>query len=270
MSAFRVIPEEPVACREVTLLVEVPAASYLWRVTAPQLGYAVQGEGASFRFRPCWEGKYQVLLTATRSGVEVVFRGMLEVLPLPERLLRPGDILYHPALYSTLFRGRPRSPSFPLGHMGIVTCDYRVLEAHLGGVRVRYSVDEFVANYRGEPVWVLRVRVPPEVRARALEFALEQVGKPYDFLFIDKEIFGRAFYCSELVWAAYEVGSGARQDPGGRVHCGAVNLDSGDEGGCTREPVSPEEVYRSPWTYAVGYLVPPLEFEDGIPIIHGP
>lgn len=93
-----------------------------------------------------------------------------------------------------------------------------------------------------------------------MEFAKQQVGKEYDstsIISLTKQIFAPSYYCSELAWAAYEVGSGAYMTSDGTVYCGYVNLDAGDGSGCYFGlAVTPNEIYDSKWTYLVGYLWP--------------
>lgn len=189
--------------------------------------------------------------------------------------IQPGDILYHPALYSDVGKVEPRLENLvfaPLkttfGHVGLVDWYGYVIEALSEGVVRQYTIAEFIQRYAASiipEVYVLRVRVPYEHRRevidRAIRFAWQQVGKPYEIItftgLAGKEVFGQSYYCSELVWAAYQVGSGAYQSRGETFY-GYINLDAGD-GDQYIYPaleVTPNEIFRSPWTYCVGVLRP--------------
>lgn len=66
-----------------------------------------------------------------------------------------------------------------------------------------------------EMTWVVYVRVAgadDETRRRAVEFARDKVGQPYDLNWLGKQENGDSWYCSELVWAAYLHASGGRID----------------------------------------------------------
>jgi uncharacterized protein YycO len=44
----------------------------------------------------------------------------------------------------------------------------------------------------------------PKVKAKAVQFALEQQGKPYNWSWLKKlHAYSDKYYCSQLVWAAY-------------------------------------------------------------------
>ena len=177
--------------------------------------------------------------------------------------IKPGDILYHPAAYA---RDNPliflpfialddRSGAF--GHIGLVELidqSYWVIEARSNGV-IRYSIADFVNRYATGPnpfVYILRVNASPAVINNAIYFASAQVGMPYDTDWSEKELFGPSYYCSELVWAAYEYASGAYVDSSGRIVYGYINLDAGDAPGyVTGLPVSPNEIFRSEWTRSI-------------------
>ncbi|WP_157727053.1 YiiX/YebB-like N1pC/P60 family cysteine hydrolase [Thermococcus siculi] len=83
--------------------------------------------------------------------------------------------------------------------------EWYVVEAWFSGVRV-ITLREYLERY--DSVALLRVSAPEDTRAGAVGFALAQVGKPYDFAMWTKQVYGRSYYCSELVWAAYMVAGG--------------------------------------------------------------
>jgi hypothetical protein len=63
--------------------------------------------------------------------------------------------------------------------------------------------------------WVVYMRVPAaseETRERAVGFAREQKGQPYDINWLSKQEYGDTWYCSEIIWAAYLHASEGRID----------------------------------------------------------
>ena len=78
--------------------------------------------------------------------------------------------------------------------------EWMVVEAWFSGVRV-IRLSEYMERY--DDVALLRVRTTNSVRNKAVNFALSQLGKPYDYRLWTKQAYGRSYYCSELVWAAY-------------------------------------------------------------------
>ena len=228
--------------------------------------YYFERTGAMFTWIPCWEGRYLITLVV-KDNDGLTGRASREVLvePLPDNYIHPADILYHPAIYADIATENvcPDSIGIITGHTGLVACDFRVIEALAEGVVKRYTCQEFTNRYAYQPVpevYVLRVQqTPVSVRRKAVEFALAQIGKPYDWDSIptwSKQLFGPSYYCSELVWAAYEYGSGAYIAEDGTVYCGYINLDAGDGNSCTGLLVTPNEIYKSPWTYVVRVLYP--------------
>ncbi len=236
--------------------------NYTWTITNAELNYEASFSGGAIYWTPCWEGDYTVQLTVVdNDGLQDKVSKTIQVEALPADRVHPGDILYHPALYSVACGEKTQHEeglSTLTGHIGIVDCNFRVIEAEERGVSTS-TIQDFVNRYRGKLVpyvAVLRVTgVPVYVRKKAVEFAKQQLGKAYDYYWLEKQIFGPSYYCSELAWAAYEVGSGAYTASDGTVYCGCVNLDAGDGSGCYLGlPVTPNEICKSKWTYLVGYL----------------
>lgn len=89
-------------------------------------------------------------------------------------------------------------------HVAIYVGDGRIVEAANEGEPVEIKTD---AEWRyPEKTWVDYLRVTTAdsaTRRRAVDFAMKQVGKPYDIKFYAKQANGDSWYCSELVWAAY-------------------------------------------------------------------
>lgn len=63
------------------------------------------------------------------------------------------------------------------------------------------TLSDFLSRY--DDVAVLRVKTTDSIRSAAVNFALNQLGDSYDYEWWDKEVYDDAYYCSELVWAAY-------------------------------------------------------------------
>ncbi len=178
--------------------------------------------------------------------------------------IKPGDILYHPAEYAV---DNPLAFPFAFldegfgafGHVGLIDWTYEVIEATYKSGVIRSSITDFVNSYSDSPypfVYVLRVNASQTVIANAVHFAIEQLGKPYDFPYVGKWVFGTSYYCSELVWAAYEYASGAHYDSSGRLVYGYINLDAGDPSGYVVPGlvVTPNEIFRSSWVRVIAKI----------------
>ncbi len=93
-------------------------------------------------------------------------------------------------------------------HVAIYIGDGKIVEATEDGVVVNP-----VSNvHKADEAAMFRVRTSDAVRQAAVEFALQQVGKPYDYKWLTyiggKEVYGDSYYCSELAWAAYLAAGG--------------------------------------------------------------
>ena len=85
--------------------------------------------------------------------------------------------------------------------------DWVVIEAWDDPSEVRMVyLSDFLRRY--DTVAVLRVDTTEEIRQTAVNFAYQQLGKPYDWALWTKEVYGDSYYCSELVWAAYMAAGG--------------------------------------------------------------
>lgn len=87
--------------------------------------------------------------------------------------------------------------------------EWYVVEGWFSGVRV-ITLREYLTRY--DDVALLRVSAPEGTRTDAVEFALAQMGKPYDFALWTKQVYGGSYYCSELVWASYIAAGGPDVD----------------------------------------------------------
>jgi len=68
------------------------------------------------------------------------------------------------------------------------------------------TLREFMSRY--DDVAILRVATTDSIRQAAVNFALNQLGKPYDYGWWTKQVYGDSYYCSELVWASYKAVNG--------------------------------------------------------------
>ncbi len=152
--------------------------------------------------------------------------------------VKPGDIV--------IGHSSSTDPFIPgyWTHTGIIAYysyyygDWIVVEAKAEGV-VLTPLSEFLERY--DTVAVLRVSTSDNVRYDAVLFALEQVGKPYDFFWLSKQVYGDSYYCSELVWAAYKA-------------AGGPDIDKNPGWSWTYAyGVAPQEIYDDGDTYVIYY-----------------
>ncbi|BAD86116.1 hypothetical membrane protein, conserved [Thermococcus kodakarensis KOD1] len=158
--------------------------------------------------------------------------------------IRPGDLVYghSPDLFNAII------PGFWV-HVAIVAWyndtidDWMVIEAKIGKGIIISPLREFLSRY--DIVALQRVKTTDDVRQKAVEFAYQQLGKPYNYNYIGKpEVYDDKYYCSQLVWAAYLVASNYQ-----------INLDENDGGWSWKYfySVAPQEVYDDPMTYTLYY-----------------
>ena len=117
-----------------------------------------------------------------------------DYLPLSFLSLEPGDLLLCRSPGSVV-------PGF-WTHVGMYIGDGKVVEALPKPGVTNTSVADWNCPTK-TCVEALRVKTTDEIRNKAVSFALSQVGKPYDWCWWQKDADGEAWYCSELVWAAY-------------------------------------------------------------------
>ena len=126
-------------------------------------------------------------------------------------------------------------------------------------------------NGRNETcVRALRVKTDDSTRDKAVNFALAQIGKSYDFgsLFINKKqeagecSLCKKWYCSELVWAAYLSASNGQinldQDEKGLVSPDDINKDNDVEMIGEHKEAIPQRVY---WNILWGEAHSPVDLE---------
>ncbi|AAB89740.1 YiiX/YebB-like N1pC/P60 family cysteine hydrolase [Archaeoglobus fulgidus] len=130
-------------------------------------------------------------------------------------VLQPGDIL--------LCRGCAGWLEDTFGnivghwhHAAMYIGNGQMVEAWKDGVRV---VSVSMARNADE-VAVYRVKTSNDIKSKAVSWALTKVGLPYDYKWLTyvggKEVYGKSYYCSELIWAAYKANGGPDidQNPG--------------------------------------------------------
>ena len=157
--------------------------------------------------------------------------------PYPTNVI-PGDIVIGHS---------PNSDKYIPGywtHTGIIAYydsyygEWVVIEAWESGIRM-VLLSDFMRRY--DTVAVLRVATSDYVRQNAVYFAYDQLGKPYDWGWWTKQVYGDSYYCSELVWASYIAAGGPDIDANPGWSWPYLN------------GVAPQEVYDDGDTYVVYY-----------------
>lgn len=101
-------------------------------------------------------------------------------------------------------------------HVAIYIGNGEMVEAFSDGVRIAPS--SMIHN--ADCAELIRVSTTTSKKQAAVNFMLQQVGKPYDYQWLTwiggKEVYGSSYYCSELAWAGYQVAGGPDidQNPG--------------------------------------------------------
>ena len=154
--------------------------------------------------------------------------------------LKPGDIVIGHNPISDLFIPGYWTHTGMIAYYDYSANDWVVVEAwdNPSEVRLVYLSD-FLQRY--DTVAVLRVSTSDAIRQAAVNFALQQLGKPYDWAWYTKHVYGDKYYCSELVWAAYKA-------------VGGPDIDANP--GFTWKylyGVAPQEVYDDGDTYVIYY-----------------
>lgn len=87
----------------------------------------------------------------------------------------------------------------PSGHAAIVWDENTVIEAQTGGVMM--GLNDWMSN-RSEVYGVQVKGLTQEQCAAAADWCMQQLGKPYNYNYLNKRTRDE-FYCSQLVWAAF-------------------------------------------------------------------
>jgi PKD repeat protein len=104
-------------------------------------------------------------------------------------------------------------------------------------------------------VQVVRVRTIPEIKQKAIEFALQQADKKagFDWHWWTKDENGDTWYCSELIWAAYKKASN-----------GEIDFDNPKK---NFNGIAPDEIANSPLVEFVGHHIEERPGDLGINIM---
>ena len=128
-------------------------------------------------------------------------------------------------------------------HTGIVAYydysvgDWMVVESNPDPGVALATLSDFLSRY--DDVALLRVATTDSIRSAAVNFALSHLGDSYDYEWWDKEVYDTAYYCSELVWAAY-------------IAVGGPDVDANPGWSWTYlNGVAPQEVYDDGDTYVI-------------------
>ena len=178
------------------------------------------------------------------AGQTVIRNVFLEsAIPEWRRNIQVGDILYDP--YSII----------GFGHVGIYIGDGYVIEAQ-GDLKnkeeskVKQNPITSWDYPKRKSVILLRVNISEEIKRKAVDFAMNQLDKNYDFYWLQKnpDPDAPSWYCSELVWAAY-YNQGVNIDYLDEVLHFTDNPDFEDA--YFRQPIPPKYIYLDSDTYEV-------------------
>jgi cell wall-associated NlpC family hydrolase len=163
--------------------------------------------GPQGKEQPAWEAARQkALADPAQSGVSPEVAEKLRAMRFDE-----FERLYHsgpPQAHGQATRGL-LGDTVSVGHVGLIEIAANgtpyVVDAtpqgpgNVSGV-VRTPYAEWLKAYENIQVWHGRLRdLDARRRARVVEAALRQLGKPYDFFNFNLDD-DRGFYCSKLVW----------------------------------------------------------------------
>ncbi|MBC8275561.1 MAG: hypothetical protein H8E40_11425 [Chloroflexi bacterium] len=166
--------------------------------------------------------------------------------------IQPGDILYDEGSIFIPVILPPIPPTIiSIGHTGMYVRSGITIEADSSGVLYR-DISSWDKPQR-KNVYLLRVNCSQEAINNAINFAVAQLNKEYDYKWVQKKCSPESnhWYCSELVWAAYyNQGAGINTE---------YNWSNSEvpEGfalpGCVfDQPVHPVEIYRDVDTLEIG------------------
>ena len=158
--------------------------------------------------------------------------------PIPSGL-KPGDIVlgHSNGFTDWIIPGFWTHAGMIVGYDSSIG-DYIVVESTAEGVHLS-TLSEFFSRY--DTVAVVRVATTDSIRQAAVQFALAQLGKPYDIFWFTKQVYGWSYYCSELVWASYKA-------------VGGPDIDENPGWSWTYAyGVAPQEVYDDGDTYVIYY-----------------
>ena len=188
--------------------------------------------------RPSLEDTSRASIAAAETGSQGTQDGDMRASAEPESIediLIPGDILLGRCKLSLV---PSMSPLEGWTHVALYIGSGRIMVAsnpNIGVVKSRLSSWDYP-----KMTWVSYLRVvsaDDEVRRKAVEFAVEREGQPYDANWFSQQVDGDSWYCSEFVWAAYLQASEGR-----------IDLAHGPD----IFGVSPDDIYRHEDTVVIG------------------
>ncbi|MEM3569569.1 MAG: YiiX/YebB-like N1pC/P60 family cysteine hydrolase [Candidatus Jordarchaeales archaeon] len=95
--------------------------------------------------------------------------------------------------------------------------------------------------HNNDEACILRVATSSAIKQSAVNFALAQLGKPYDVVWVTKQVYGSSYYCSELAWASY-------------LAVGGPDIDANPGWSWTYAyGVAPQEIFDDADTYLVAW-----------------
>ena len=138
-----------------------------------------------------------VLAMGTNAAADTSYGGDGNTLNLSS--LQVGDIIMlHGVISTTSFSG------YIWEHCAIYIGNSQIVEAWSPAARIS---PVSIINTASDAA-IYRVKTTDAIKQAAVNFAIAQVGKSYDWQWLippgGKEIDGSTWYCSELIWAAYK------------------------------------------------------------------
>lgn len=147
--------------------------------------------------------------------------------------LKKGDLIFiRTGGYETLFDLAAETYT----HVGIYIGDGQVVESTKDPVPAGSGTSGTGVHITPLSRWgyptetfatVYRVSVSQEIRDKACEFAQSKAALhlPYDKNVLAKQLNGKSYYCSELVWAAYNSASNGKVNLGGTLPTTGIHPD---------------------------------------------
>ncbi len=177
--------------------------------------------------------KYQIRVFGIKNGEKILLANRELDLSL-----EPGDILFE--------RGSGGCIPFNL----LVPGEWTHSAMYIGNNKIVHSTNPVKISQISEwayphlsYVQVVRVRTTPEIKQKAIEFALQQADKKagFDWKWLTKDENGDTWYCSELIWAAYKKASN-----------GEIDFDNSKK---NFNGIAPDEIANSPLVEFVGHHI---------------
>jgi uncharacterized protein YycO len=168
-----------------------------------------------------------IVIVVVLVAVFVVRNTSLPAISPQADILQPGDIFF-----VDLYKGWSHGGYWD--HLALYVGNYAVVEATYNGGVCYTPVEAFLERDKPAEISVKRLKEMPsreEIIHQAIEYALDQVGKPFDFtatVTFPLKVNEENQHCAEVIWRAYK--------------SAGVDLDS-DDGVL----LYPDDIYYSPW-----------------------